>query len=761
MKKTMILALAAVFSISLFIGDNSPVYGEISGQDEFTLEEITVTAQKREENLQKVPITMEVITGDQMKELGHTNIQDVLGGLASAIINKQSDGLRVTLRGIVDDSGTFSNLTTASPAVAFTTDGVYSARNDQGSGFFDVERIEVLVGPQSTLYSSSAPGGVINVVTTDPKLDDFEGSALFEYGNYHLIHTEGAINAPLIEDKLALRVAFSSIAHDGYISDGTDDEDTKSARVKALFQANDELSFQLAWNVSTKSVTGAMGKVDAFEYEEDVEDPWTITSSTIQPLSKSNVSGLNLTMNWDTGIGTLTVIPAVNKNKSNWGQSDVTLPGSEDSYTSYTDLTHKEKGVEARMVSSDDFELFKWILGTNYYKSDQENHQIYTGSPTYTHNAIHQEVSAFYGNITYPVTNAFRVNAGMRRTDYWVESKQDTYNNIDDRGPGYIKFQTDNGLWTLLQDLEREYTGSDYKIGLEYDLGSNTMVYVDYSTSYRVQSQVDYGPNYEYQPPEKLKAYSIGAKNRFFDNKMQLNVSLYYNDYKNKGATGEGLITNMDFYEDDPRFIEAGLTADDGTSGLDLNGDGTITHEIYQLHEPWNFQWGDFISRGMDIQSKWIISERDKLDVSYSYCDDYWTNMLFQYYYDMVYPTINYNDKTNVHAPKHTLNVSYDHMFTLPNGGTLTPLISARYQSEYIVTYRDIDHPYNYQEPYWTGNLSAVYSSPEGNYTISAYVKNITNYAVKESYGSSGGGSAKTLMIGPPRTYGAILSIKF
>jgi len=191
MKKRYYMYILALAVASIFaMGDVSAVFAQESADDEFTLEEITVTAQKREENQQKVPIAMETISGETIKELGKTDIDQILSTVSSVIVNKAADGMRVTLRGMSNDNSMFQGRQVSTPTVAVNMDGAYTNRSAAGDNLFDIERVEVLYGPQSTLYSTASPGGVVNVVTANPKLDNFEASATLEGGNYNnrLIH---------------------------------------------------------------------------------------------------------------------------------------------------------------------------------------------------------------------------------------------------------------------------------------------------------------------------------------------------------------------------------------------------------------------------------------------------------------------------------------------------------------------------------------------------------------------------------------------
>jgi outer membrane receptor for ferrienterochelin and colicin len=117
--------------------------------DGFMLEEITVTAQKREENKQKVAIAMEVLAGEDLEATGKNDLSEILENISSIIVNKTGSNLRVSLRGISDDQGDGS-VQISTPTVAVNTDGIMSNRQKSGTGLFDIERVEVLYGPQST-----------------------------------------------------------------------------------------------------------------------------------------------------------------------------------------------------------------------------------------------------------------------------------------------------------------------------------------------------------------------------------------------------------------------------------------------------------------------------------------------------------------------------------------------------------------------------------------------------------------------------------
>jgi iron complex outermembrane receptor protein len=323
------------------------------------------------------------------------------------------------------------------------------------------------------------------------------------------------------------------------------------------------------------------------------------------------------------------------------------------------------------------------------------------------------------------------LTAGIRKgTDEFVQ--HGVQNELQDNG-SYSKTVTDQ-----VMDAP---TDPDWKIGFEHDLAADTMIYGSYSTSYRVQSKYR-----SLAEPEELKAYQVGSKSRFLDNRLQVNASVYYYDYTNFLARNQDTVwvddTDGDFEEDMDESVD-----DSGAAG---QGDGRMY--------------------GVDVQVSALITSNDRLDLAVSWEESEWTDLVFDYEHDVeltvvdeeyVYvpiEDINYNGKSMVLTPPWSITASYSHNFLLPNGGDLKATIDANFKSGYRLTWKEEEYPYNYQESHHLENLSLVYSSPGGMWSLTGYVKNISDYAVKTMYRSDRGGF---LSIGAPRTYGGVLTVKF
>lgn len=201
--------------------------------------DIVVTAQRRTENLQKAAIAATAVSGDVLASAGVTKVTELTSLVPALQIVPAAGAYPLFyLRGV----GNFAANALSDAAVAFNVDNVYIGRPSSTTGFFyDVDRVEVLNGPQGTLYGRNATGGAINVITHKPDLGVLGGSVSAEYGNYNALRIDGAVNLPL-GDTAALRFAATHVRHDGYMKDGTDDQNDIGGRVSLRWDPTENLT---------------------------------------------------------------------------------------------------------------------------------------------------------------------------------------------------------------------------------------------------------------------------------------------------------------------------------------------------------------------------------------------------------------------------------------------------------------------------------------------------------------------------------------
>ena len=223
------------------LGLSVPVLAADDEEDEFTLEEITVTAEKREAELQKVPMDIAVVRPDEMDRVGVYSIYDIKKLIPDLDTSSTTGNqVMISIRGVGG-----SDLTMWNPIHETTTavhiDGVQLTRqNGFDNMFYDLQRVEVLKGPQGTLYGRGSTGGSMNIMTQKPILgEDISGYITLEAGNYGLYRGEAALNVPVAE-KLAFRVATRGIKKDGYTDYGDNNADNWGFRVSMTWEPTDK-----------------------------------------------------------------------------------------------------------------------------------------------------------------------------------------------------------------------------------------------------------------------------------------------------------------------------------------------------------------------------------------------------------------------------------------------------------------------------------------------------------------------------------------
>ena len=233
----------ALFGLSLTLGaspqalaDNTSAASPSAADTTTELAEVTVTAEKRSENLQKAPTTISVVSGADLAIQGINDISEATAVFPSVKFGQISGTVHLYIRGI----GAEQDRASIDPLSAMTQNGINLPREITGNNLFDIGSVQVLPGPQSTLYSTSAAGGIVAVTDNRPTHVQ-EGSVMLEAGNYDMKHVTAVENMPL-SDTLAIRGAFDAMYHDGYETSGADSEDQIGLRVSALFTPNDDFT---------------------------------------------------------------------------------------------------------------------------------------------------------------------------------------------------------------------------------------------------------------------------------------------------------------------------------------------------------------------------------------------------------------------------------------------------------------------------------------------------------------------------------------
>jgi iron complex outermembrane receptor protein len=575
-------------------------------EEESGLGEIVVTAQRVEESSQRAPIALDVISPQELVRQNVIRAED-LSRTTTALTATGSTGGPTTVffvRGV----GNATVNAYSDPAISFNYDGVYIGRPSSTSGaFYDLQRVEVLKGPQGTLYGRNATGGAINVIPNRPKLGatSFEMSA--GYGNYNWFTSQVAVNVPL-GDKLAARVAGTVSSHDGFINDGTGKQREYAGRIQLYAEPTDQLSLRLAADASHhggSSISGFyLGKVDpvfgatgfagytftptGFSPNQGLFDPASqalLASRFVSqagragevidgvPFNDDDYWGVTAELNYETSAGTLTVQPAYREAKLAY-QFNGVFRGA------FSAEQDKQTSVEARWAGNVG-NAVDYLIGGIYFdekiaataRYDQHTLTPYQNFTTGT------ESWAGFGKVTWHVTDQLSLTAAGR---YTSDSKSfNGTSNVyilfcgnpappQDFCPTlpfipvlateqqFIDFYTSRGIPITpvpLFALPPQAGGSQtapfvlkspivinstlknekftYRLAAQYDITPQNMVYASYETGYHAGG-FSFARGVESYKPETIQAYTIGSKNRFLGNTLQVNLEGFWWIYKDQ-----------------------------------------------------------------------------------------------------------------------------------------------------------------------------------------------------------------------------------
>lgn len=493
-----------------------------------SLQEIVITAERHEQTVQKAALTIQVLSSEDLQAAGISNTSDLEKITTGVEIGVGGANNQIFIRGV----GSFAYSPLSTPGVAFNVDGVYVGRPDGiGSNFYDVSRVEVLKGPQGTLYGRNANGGSINVITNEPILNKTSGEIATEFGNFGLVHVDGALNVP-IGGISALRAAFDVVHRDGYLSDGTDDDVQQAGRIRYKLQPNDQLTVLLNTDYAH---LGGRGGGSTWLPRRPGADPWEATTASAanaylhsfpplgpliddqRPNSYQDSSFFNTSaqIDWNVGVGTLTILPAYRHVDAN--------------SVEYNGLKYDEhqrtqqKSLEVRLGNSSS--ALTWVVG-GYYFDESATGSINVFQSNILQNYLIDYVpttkaSAAFGQATFNLLGNLRLIAGGR------------YTRESGKLSGAINNQATNPS-SLIEAFggDKTFTGFTYKTGLEYDLTAAHLLYVTYSTGFKSGGfSQTIAPLNVFQP-EKLRSLEIGSKNRFLENRLQANFSAYQWKYR-------------------------------------------------------------------------------------------------------------------------------------------------------------------------------------------------------------------------------------
>jgi len=709
-------------------------------EENFVLEDIVVTAQYRSENAEHTPVSMDVVSGSIIQEANATMLPDI-SHLVPAIQIGQSAGANPVyyIRGV----GSLATNSLTDAAVSLNYDGVPLMRQYQGNGvLFDLERVEVLNGPQGTLYGRNATAGVVSFVPQPPVLG--KDSAVFETetGNYAALTDQGAVNVA-VNDESALRASFQTVRHSGYLNDGEQDEDGQSARLQYLVLPSDDLTLKVGGDFYHE---GGLGGGYALEDQANftgypagtplinVDDRVGYLSTRGQlywaDRGRSTITdpvrlgfnntfwGINSKLDVDTDFGTLSVIPAYRHSALNYLAVN--------SFELNVDEQDQQSSLEARLASKESQRL-RWIIGVIGMRDDvahdHGNYDLYNGTGSRQNYSISTDSSGAFLDGTFDVTEGLRLIAGIRHTTDRKEA-DGLQTNLAGTG-GFIPLKG-----------EKTWEANNWRAGLQWDLTSTSMVYATVATGYHAggfffRNLVLPTDTNTYQP-EKITAYTVGEKGRFLDDRVEINLEVFRWDLKDQQVSVSTFDSsgNRDFFT-----VNAGNTTSQGVS-VDLQ-----------------VAPGEETRVGLQVQ--YLDAKFDSLIYSQAIA----VQPGFGCKTSGAAPTlvINCSGLRPPEAPEWTANLSLQQTFKLPAGRSVVAALRGHYQSQTLVAFNYL--PDDYQKAAGTVDLDLTYHPKSEHWSGGIFVDNITNSVIKEL--GTHIANIEGYELRPPRTFGARASMKF
>jgi iron complex outermembrane recepter protein len=546
-----------------------------------TLTEVVVTAQRRVENLQNVPITVSTATGVQLAQAGVTNIMQLSTVAPGVVINSNVGSPAAHIRGI----GTEASGPTAESPIAIYVDGVYYAAS-QGSrlDFFDVDQIEILKGPQGTLFGRNATGGLIQITTKAPShvagLD-----ADFGYGNFNTINGDLYVTGGLT-DTLAASLALQ-VGHQG------DGWGRNLFNGKSVYQQVADLNIRpkILWTPApgTKVTLSAdyTDNNNTFDAKRVLPgtapalatgganyggSPWD-TDSNVQPYVKTQTGGASVKLEQGLQFARLLDVAA-------YRQTDAHIQFDDDSTTApfeAVDVAQSEHQYsEELQLQSLPSSRVTWDAGLFYFNEEGsvEPADILVGTAKNIFVFARQNVEsvAGYGQATAEILPATNLTVGARYT--YERHAINGGEAVDIGGVQVAQLGHADGA--------KSFERPTFRVSLDHRISDEIMAFASYNTGFKSGGFQVYSPLSPAYAPETLTAYETGIKTDLFDRKLRVDVSGFYYDYTNIQV--QSLIMNLPIVINGARAESYGVDADvqaQVTPDLGLHGGFSYLHSTF------------------------------------------------------------------------------------------------------------------------------------------------------------------------------------
>ena len=527
-------------------------------KDDYVLEEIIVTSRFRSESLQDVPDSITAFSADRIEKLGITDIDGFINQTPNFIVREtfRAGVTFITIRGVTTGQQGFAPIT-------YTVDGVKAATLDsinQGA-LFDIERIEVLKGPQGALYGAGAIAGAVNVVTKAPT-NELEGQLIGSYGTGNDLTLKGAVSGPIVADKLLFRLTGFYRDTDGLIDstsgEDLDFEEQYSIKGRLLFTPNDRVSLDLRGSYTDIEAGAAFQKrfTDLNDLNNfDLPGP----ARGITGLENREFVDLSAKVEVDLGFANLyTVNSYLDLNQDLFGSVSFDEPpaageapgsgllgpilganaGAGEPIDQFQDLADNFEVFtsDTRLTSAGDGPL-RWVIGTEYINRKTINQLkvgLILGPPPGTNSPIpiryddkEDTIFGVYGQVNYDLTEDLELTVAGRYDQNRFSTRQfdpatgRTINQVDEAG---------NATVPVVRETDRDFQP---KVQLSWQTNTDLLLYATYAEGFRF----GFFNTGNLTLPERTKNYEVGFKSTLADGSLTFNGALFHIDYSDQQVT--------------------------------------------------------------------------------------------------------------------------------------------------------------------------------------------------------------------------------
>lgn len=534
------------------------------------LEPVTVTATKREEDLEKIPASISTVPDTQIEEMSAWKLGEVMDTLPNVWMKNATSGDGIVIRGLSSfDTSIYS-------PVGLYVDGVpYPVTYMQNLLFLDVERIEVLRGPQGTLYGRNSEAGVVNVVLKKPD-NQVRASVFTDYGSYRTLRAGANVSTPLVKDTLFFAGNFVRYQTDGYMYNNYK-SDNRAAKNESMqgrgvvrWTPTSDFDFRLSMDAS--HTDKGIGRL-RYETGKNTTSRFHVMSDAPDD-AEENVINPSLTAKYSGADVEVTSITSYMDYRYQF-TSDLDRTST---FTSYSDQDLKQQGMTQELrFASPGKQRLSWLFGLfgSSTQSDVQMNRIRSVSKasTYADTDATESSWAAFGQATYSILDNLRLTAGLRG-EYALAHGGQTYRTGTTSLIGYSK---------ELNSFEFLPMAS-----LAYDLTPNATAYATWSNGFLAGGFNYYAADslstFYYQP-EHTTNYEVGLKTNWFDNKLTANLALFYMDIRNKQVREEDPAGGVGVW----KFTNAGRAHSQGVeveltgkplTGIELQGGLGYTYSV-------------------------------------------------------------------------------------------------------------------------------------------------------------------------------------